>query len=122
MCDIKVLMAGLSHDQIGAIFLENIKNAIEAPFELPEGKVYNKEGSIRLDGGIRLTVHSDDHDTHFHILHRERGNNARFSFPDIRFKDYKYSKKPFTERELKNIITTCKVYSDFIKRELEKRN
>ncbi len=113
----------LSNEQVRSLFFDHLKNAIDTELELGPGIVYNKEGSKRMDNGITLIVHSNDHDTHFHIKHRERGINAVFSFPSIAFMDYRNSNATFSSRELKNIITTCSIpmYRDFIERELKKR-
>ncbi len=70
----------LDRDQIELLFLDHLKNAIEAQFELKPGVVSNKGGSKRLNNGILLVVHSDDHDTHFHIQHLGRGIDAKFSY------------------------------------------
>lgn len=115
-------MTKLTNKQIESLFYEHLANAIDANFELGPGKVINKEGSIGIGRGLCLTVHSDDHDTHFHIQHRGRNINARFSFPDIEFVGYKsIGNNPFSSRELKNVITTCDAYREFISEQLKKR-
>jgi len=34
--------------------------------------------------GYEFRVYSNDHDKHFHVIHKQKGINARFSFPDKR--------------------------------------
>jgi hypothetical protein len=112
-----------TNEQIESLFLDHLKNAIDANFELGKDMVSNKEGSKKMDNGVSVVVHSNDHDTHFHIKHRERGINATFSFPIIALIEYRNSRNTFSSRELKNIITTCNIpmYTNFISRELKKR-
>jgi hypothetical protein len=112
----------LDRDQIELLFLDHLKNAIEAQVELKPGMVYNKEGSKRLNNGVSIVVHSNDHDTHFHVQHVGRGIDAKFSFPSIKFIKYERNKDTFSSRELANIITTCNIpmYREFIEGELQK--
>lgn len=42
----------------------------------------------RMDGFV-FKVYSNDHGKHFHVVHRERGVDARFSFPEIKLISYK---------------------------------
>ncbi len=39
--------------------------------------------------GFKFCVYSDDHGKHFHVIHKGRGVDARFSFPQIEFVNYK---------------------------------
>jgi len=54
--------------------------------------------------GFEFNLYSDDHGKHFHIIHRGRGINARFSFPDIRLINYKQAKSSISSKETKRII------------------
>lgn len=69
--------------------------------------------------GFAFQVYSDDHDKHFHVLHRGRGINARFSFPEIEFINYKYSKSTIGSKERKEIIRFLKSPEIFSKLEKE---
>lgn len=111
----------LTEDQSNAIFLNNLYNAIIKNVDLKPGTVFNTEGSMNLDGGYKVVVHSNDHGTHFHV--RYNGVDARFSFPKIQLVSY-VSKGHFTSRQVKNIIATCHdnwMCVKFIESELAKR-
>ncbi len=41
----------------------------------------------RMDG-FEFRVYSDDHDKHFHVVHKGKGVNARFSFPKMELMSY----------------------------------
>lgn len=103
------------------VFLEHLDNAINAHDEIPVGIIINKEASRNIGNGLQLTVHSSDHDTHFHIVHKERGNDARFAYPSMQFLNYKREGKSFTTKQIKNITSTCLTYADFIEATLNKR-
>ncbi len=49
-------------------------------------------GIVSQLGGFELRVYSDDHGKHFHVIHRDKGIDARFSFPDMRLMNYKIAK------------------------------
>jgi hypothetical protein len=104
------------------LFLTSIDNAIKTNLDIPVGLALNREASKHIGNGLKLVVHSNDHDRHFHIEHRETGNNARFSFPKIEFIDYKTSGKPFSAKQIRNIISTCYAYETFIKETLDRRS
>lgn len=53
--------------------------------------------------GYVFQVYSNDHGQHFHVIHRERGINARFSFPNIQLMSYKNSKNTITSKVQENI-------------------
>jgi galactose-1-phosphate uridylyltransferase len=112
----------LTEDQSNAIFISNLYNAITKDIELKPGMTFNTEGSMNLSGGYKVVVHSNDHDTHFHVKHNEI--DATFSFPDIQFIRHK-SKKEYTSKQIRNIITTCSnnwMCAVFIESELAKRS
>lgn len=103
-------------------FLLHLYNAIVKDIDLKPGHVYNTEGSMNLDGKLKIVVYSNDHDTHFHVKYLNE-IEAKFSFPEVRLIRY-VSKKRFTSRQEKNIINTCNSNwecNQFIKTELAKR-
>ena len=111
----------LTENQSNTEFLNNLYNAITKDVDLKPGTTFRTDGSINLNGGNKVVVHSNDHGTHFHVQHS--GVDARFSFPDIQF-DSHVSKKQFTGRQIKNIINTCNanwMCARFIESELAKR-
>jgi len=55
-----------------------------------------------LDGYV-FQVYSGDHDQHFHVIHRQRSVNARFSFPEIQLMSYKNSKNVISSKDQKSI-------------------
>ena len=64
-------------------------------------------GIISHFAGCELRVHSDDHGKHFHVIHRGKGINARFSFPEIRLVNYVNSRNTISSRLEKNIREFC---------------
>lgn len=103
-------------------FLIHLYNAITKDFDIRPGHVINTEGSMNLDGKLKVIVHSNDHDTHFHVKYLNE-IEATFSFPDIKLIKYK-SDKHFSSRQEKNIINTCTgnwECNQFIESELAKR-
>ena len=64
-------------------------------------------GIISQFGGFELRVYSDDHDKHFHIIHKEKGVNARFSFPEIQLINYKSSGNTISSKQEKKIREYC---------------
>jgi len=53
--------------------------------------------------GFDFCVYSDDHDQHFHVVHRGRGVDARFSFPEIQLINYKNTRAKIGSKEQKKI-------------------
>lgn len=53
--------------------------------------------------GFEFRVYSNDHDRHFHIINKERGIHARFSFPEITLINYKQARTTINSRQTKNI-------------------
>jgi len=45
-------------------------------------------GLIAKFDAFELRIHSNDHGKHFHVMHRGKGINARFSFPEIALISY----------------------------------
>lgn len=60
-------------------------------------------GAVHRWRGFVFRVYSNDHDRHLHVVHREKGIDARFSFPEIELIDYKKSKKIISTKEEKDI-------------------
>lgn len=69
--------------------------------------------------GFVFKVYSHDHDKHFHVVHRERGVDARFSFPDIKLINYKNSRNIIGSKEVKYIQSFFKDLENFKKLENE---
>ena len=69
--------------------------------------------------GFEFRVYSDDHGKHFHVLHKERAIDARFSYPDIQLMNYKSAKNLIGSRQVKAIQEYFKVPSNFKKLEQE---
>lgn len=60
---------------------EKYKEAIESRGPLFRGAAGRMEG-------FELRVYSDDHGQHFHVVHKGKGINARFSFPEMALLSY----------------------------------
>lgn len=56
----------------------------------------------RMDG-FTFSVYSGDHGNHFHVVHKGRGINARFSFPQIELINYKQSVNIIGSKEKERI-------------------
>lgn len=79
-------------------------------------------GIVSQLGGFELRVYSDDHDQHFHVIHREKGINARFSFPEIRLIDYVNSRNTIgskTEKKIRDFCLKPEIFERF-KKEFKK--
>ncbi len=74
--------------------------------------------------GYLFRVYSNDHDTHFHIIHNEKGVEARFLFPEIELLDYKNIKYTMSSKTIKKIQEYFKKPDNFnrLKTEIERRN
>ncbi len=73
--------------------------------------------------GFDMTVYSNDHGIHFHVIHKGKGIDARFSFPEIELLDY-ISKTQIGTKTKKKIQEFCKrpeIFSN-LKKEFGKRN
>ncbi len=57
--------------------------------------------------GFEMRVHSDDHGQHFHVIHKGKGVNARFSFPNMELMNY-ISKTTIDTKTQKKIQEFCK--------------
>ena len=98
-------------------------DCIECPVELKTGQVYVRKGLVAVMKGFEFRVHSDDHGKHFHVIHRGRGIDARFSFPEIELIDYKKLGNTIGRKEENNIRVFFKnpEYFEKLKGEFEKR-
>ena len=65
-----------------------------------------------------MRVHSDDHGQHFHVIHKGKSINARFSFPDIELMNY-ISKMTIGAKTQKRIQEFCKTPNIFANLEKE---
>lgn len=99
-------------------------DCIECPIDLPEGQFYVRKGLVAQMNGFKFIVHSDDHDKHFHVIHRGDGVDARFSFPDIKLINYKNERNKINSRQENNIRAFFKnpYYFEKLKKEIERRN
>lgn len=81
-------------------------------------------GVVSRFDGFELRVYSDDHDKHFHVIHKGKGVDARFSFPDMQLMSYKNARTTIGSKAEKKIREYC-LQSDVFKRfeeEFKKRN
>ena len=77
------------------------------------------KGTAGRLNGFSFKVYSDDHGRHFHVVHRERNIDARFSFPDIQLLNYKNSKNLIGSKEVENIRQYFNIPEHFQKLENE---
>lgn len=80
-------------------------------------------GIVSKFNGFELRVHSDDHDKHFHVIHKGKGVDARFSFPDMTLINYKNTRNTISGKIEKKIREYClrpKIFEVFEK-EFKKR-
>ncbi len=64
-------------------------------------------GLVSQFGGFELRVYSGDHDSHFHVIHKGKGVNARFSFPEMRLINYKNSRSTIGSNQEAKIREYC---------------
>lgn len=76
-------------------------------------------GIVSKFGGFELRVYSDDHDKHFHVIHKGKGINARFSFPEMRLISYVSSRNTIGSKEEQKIRELCFKPEVFAKLEKE---
>jgi len=76
-------------------------------------------GIIGRINGFEFQVYSNDHDKHFHVIHRGKGINARFSFPEIELINYKNTRNSINSREKNKVIAFFKNPENFKKLEKE---
>ena len=75
-------------------------------------------------GGYSFKIYSNDHGSHFHVVHRQQQVDARFSFPEIELINYKNKKNIIGSKEIKSIQEFFKDPSNFnrLKKEFDKRD
>lgn len=64
-------------------------------------------GIVSQFNGFELRVYSDDHDKHFHVIHKGKGVDARFSFPDMNLMNYKNTRNTISSKMEKKIREYC---------------
>jgi hypothetical protein len=79
---------------------EKYKNALDWQGPLARGIVSEFNG-------FELRVYSDDHDKHFHVIHRGKKIDARFSFPEMTLLNYKNTKNTISSKTEKKIREYC---------------
>lgn len=71
-------------------------------------------GIVGRMAGFEFSVYSGDHNPkHFHIIHKSRGINARFSYPQIELIDYKGRSNIIGRKEVEKIKNFFKVTKNF---------
>lgn len=75
-------------------------------------------------GGYSFKVYSNDHGSHFHVVHHQQKIDARFSFPEIQLINYKNKRNIIGSREVKQIQEFFKNDENFkrLKEEFDKRS
>lgn len=91
---------------------EKYKDAIEWRGPLSRGAI------CKMDG-FEYRLYSHDHDKHFHIIHKGRGINARFSFPEIELINYKNAITSIRSKEKEKLIEFIKKPEHFKRLERE---
>lgn len=81
-------------------------------------------GMVGRLNGFEFRVYSNDHGKHFHVIHKEKEINARFSFPEINLVDYIGFKNTIdkkTQERIKNYFSDPanfkKLEAEFIKKQ-----
>jgi len=95
---------------------EKYKDAIEW-----RGPLFH--GIVAMWKGFEMRVYSNDHDSHFHVIHNGKGINARFSFPDFELINYKKNINTISSKDMKGIRALCLQPDNFkkLKNEIERR-
>lgn len=76
--------------------------------------------SVGRMSGFEFTVYSKDHSPeHFHVIHKGKGVEARFSYPTIELISYKGKSNTIGAKEIKEICNFFKVQKNFDKLTLE---
>jgi len=76
-------------------------------------------GLVGKMDGFEFRVYSNDHDKHFHVIHKQKRINARFSFPEIKLVNYKNIRNSIRAKDCDKIIAFFKVPENFKKLEEE---
>lgn len=69
--------------------------------------------------GYTFKVYSNDHGSHFHVVHRDQKVDARFSFPEIQLINYKNSRNIIGSKEIQQIQEFFKNKENFQRLEEE---
>jgi hypothetical protein len=79
---------------------------------------------VGRNDGFEFRVYSNDHDSHFHVVHKGRGIDARFSFPELQLVSYKGKEGKMRPREQKRVQKFFSEPNNFqkLKDEFDKRN
>lgn len=80
-------------------------------------------GQAGRQNGFEFQVYSNDHGRHFHVIHKGKGINARFSFPEIELLNYKNDRNKLTSRESRWVKDFFDIPDNFaaLKAEFDKR-
>lgn len=106
--DLSYLLSSIGgDDEIGSL-QEQYKESLEWSGPL-------LHGTIGWLNGFSFQVYSKDHDNHFHVIHREKEINARFSFPGIELISYKGKSNEISNKIIKAIQTYFKKPENFNK-------
>lgn len=62
-------------------------------------------GHITKMDGYEIRTYSNDHGSHFHVIHNGKRINARFSFPEIELINYKNTKNSIDKKTIDRIAT-----------------
>jgi len=89
-------MIGDGEDKEIRLLNEKYKETIEWSGPLCRGIVGRFNGFV-------FKVHSNDHGKHFHVIHKEKEIDARFSFPEINLINYKKSRNIIDKKTVENI-------------------
>lgn len=101
-----------SEEDIQAARLEEkYKDAISSRGPLLRGLAGKMEG-------FEIRVYSDDHGQHFHVIHKGKGVNVRFSFPEMNLLNY-VSRTTIGSKTEKKIQNYCKSPTVFANLEKE---
>ncbi|NMB48552.1 hypothetical protein GYA13_03885 [Candidatus Kuenenbacteria bacterium] len=76
-------------------------------------------GLVGKMNGYEFRVYSDDHGKHFHVIHKDKRINARFSFPEIKLINYKNIRNSISNKTKNQIIVYFKQPENFKKLEGE---
>ena len=76
-------------------------------------------GLVGRLNGFEFRVYSNDHGQHFHIIHKEKEINARFSFPEIGLIDYKSLKNKIDRKTIELIRNYFKAPANLKRLETE---
>lgn len=102
---------------------KKLRDELDEKYKKIKQKSFFAKGVAARIDGFAFIVYSDDHDKHFHIIHKGRGVDARFSFPQIELLSYKNTRNFISSKEkkkFKEFITKPDIFQKFEK-EFRKR-